>query len=299
MRTALVALATSFSLTQLAAQQGPPPAVQWFPAAAAKPGVTWQQLLNNATMSLGRYRLAAGATDGQSPHDRDEVYCVLSGLAKFTAAGETRGVAPGDAVFVAARAEHRFHDITEDLDLLVFFSEARPATGGMVVGPKPTEQDAVSGGQPARQHAASSTGMVPTRRARSRSTTASRVGMAATSRSWKKPSKPRWRFGENFWTTLDTNMDLVLGGVEVPTGYYYIVVQHHERGLELVLLDPAEIRKQHLDAYEAPKTTGGIRVPLAAVRPLCARRACSSRFDCRPAVRRTRARSRSGFGRTS
>jgi hypothetical protein len=31
-----------------------------------------------------------------------------------------------------------------------------------------------------------------------------------------KPAGKRWRFGENFWTTLDTNMELTIGGVKVP-----------------------------------------------------------------------------------
>jgi quercetin dioxygenase-like cupin family protein len=35
---------------------------------------------------------------------------------------ETQPVQPGSLVFVAAHVPHKFHDITEDLKLLVFFA---------------------------------------------------------------------------------------------------------------------------------------------------------------------------------
>ena len=258
-------LAPAFLSTLLAsaltAQQGPPPKVQWFPAAALADGKTWQPLLDRATLTIGRYRLAAGATDGQQPHDRDEVYCVLTGKAKFTAAGETRDVGPGDCVFVAADAAHHFHDVVEDLDLMVFFSSARAATGGMIEGPAPTAQTPYPETSP---------------RGATRifywfgPSSAGQVSIDFGQPRWKaqygafltKPSGRRWRFGQNFWTTLDTNMPLELGGVEVPVGLYYVVLQHREQGLELVLLDPAKVRARRLDAYEAGKTDGGIVVPL-------------------------------------
>jgi mannose-6-phosphate isomerase-like protein (cupin superfamily) len=34
----------------------------------------------------------------------------------------TRAVAPGDCIFVAAGADHRFEDISDDLELLVVFA---------------------------------------------------------------------------------------------------------------------------------------------------------------------------------
>ena len=73
-------------------------------------------------MSAGLYVLPAGAVDGQSPHNEDEIYVVLAGGARFTAGDETRDVAPGDVIFVAAGVPHRFHDITEELRLIVVFA---------------------------------------------------------------------------------------------------------------------------------------------------------------------------------
>jgi mannose-6-phosphate isomerase-like protein (cupin superfamily) len=79
-------------------------------------------------MSAGVYALAAGAEDKQKPHTEDEIYYVVSGRAKFFSDGDGTprhmDVQPGSVIFVGANADHRFHDITEDLVLLVFFGPA-------------------------------------------------------------------------------------------------------------------------------------------------------------------------------
>ena len=43
---------------------------------------------------------------------------------------EDRPVAPGSVVFVAAGVEHRFHDIAEELRLIVVFGPAEGARSG-------------------------------------------------------------------------------------------------------------------------------------------------------------------------
>jgi mannose-6-phosphate isomerase-like protein (cupin superfamily) len=68
--------------------------------------------------------LPRGGTDGQSPHTEDEIYFVVSGRARFRAGDEDRAVTAGDTLFVAAGLPHRFHDIEEDLTLLVVFGPA-------------------------------------------------------------------------------------------------------------------------------------------------------------------------------
>jgi mannose-6-phosphate isomerase-like protein (cupin superfamily) len=87
-------------------------------------GELYHEFLRRPSMSLGLYVLDAGAEDPQSPHDEDEVYYVVAGRAAITVAGERRDVAAGSVVFVSADAEHRFHDITERLELLVVFAPA-------------------------------------------------------------------------------------------------------------------------------------------------------------------------------
>lgn len=78
-------------------------------------------------MSAGLYVLPAGGTDQQKPHQEDEIYYVLSGRARVKlrdASGKDQdlAVSPGDVIFVPARQEHRFHSISEELRLLVFFA---------------------------------------------------------------------------------------------------------------------------------------------------------------------------------
>ena len=74
----------------------------------------------------------------------------------------------------------------------------------------------------------------------------------------------RWRLGQNFWTSLDSNMDLNAGDVDLPAGLYYLALERRKDDKEFVLwlLDPVEIRDAKLDAFQAGKSTGGIAVPL-------------------------------------
>jgi mannose-6-phosphate isomerase-like protein (cupin superfamily) len=75
-------------------------------------------------MSAGLYVLAAGATDLQQPHHEDEIYYVVRGKGRFRAGDEDREISAGSVLFVAAEVEHRFHDIVEELAMLVFFAPA-------------------------------------------------------------------------------------------------------------------------------------------------------------------------------
>jgi mannose-6-phosphate isomerase-like protein (cupin superfamily) len=86
--------------------------------------VEYLEFLRVPTLSLGVYRLAAGATDPQSPHAEDEVYYVIEGRGTIRVGEEDRPVGPGSTVFVGARVPHRFHSIEEELTLLVFFAPA-------------------------------------------------------------------------------------------------------------------------------------------------------------------------------
>ena len=64
---------------------------------------------------------APRGTDPQQPHARDELYVVVSGSGTFFC-GETRTrFAPGDALFVPARAVHRFEDFGDDFAAWVMF----------------------------------------------------------------------------------------------------------------------------------------------------------------------------------
>lgn len=82
-------------------------------------------------LEIGIYVLVAPHPDPQTPHAYDEVYVVLAGEGDIEVEGESRRISKGDAVFVAAHAEHRFSGY-ETLSLLVVFNgphTASKATG--------------------------------------------------------------------------------------------------------------------------------------------------------------------------
>ena len=85
-------------------------------------GRAYLEFLREPPMSAGLYTLAVGAVDGQSPHNEDEIYIVMAGRSRFTAGDQTRDAAPGDVIYVAAHIPHRFHDINEELRILVVFA---------------------------------------------------------------------------------------------------------------------------------------------------------------------------------
>lgn len=75
-------------------------------------------------MSAGVYLLPAGSTDPQNPHNEDELYYVVRGRALMRVGSEDREIGAGSVIFVEAHLEHRFHDIQEELVVLVFFAPA-------------------------------------------------------------------------------------------------------------------------------------------------------------------------------
>ncbi len=86
--------------------------------------VHYQEFLRHPSLSMGLYSLPAGSFDPQQPHTEDEVYYIASGRGSIRVGDEDRQVQAGSIIFVAAHAPHRFHSITEDLTILVFFAPA-------------------------------------------------------------------------------------------------------------------------------------------------------------------------------
>jgi hypothetical protein len=70
---------------------------------------SYVEFLRVSDLSMGLYTLPAGGVDPQQPHGEDEVYYVFSGAA---------------VIRVDKGVDHRFHSITEDLKILVFFAPA-------------------------------------------------------------------------------------------------------------------------------------------------------------------------------
>lgn len=90
----------------------------------AESGRLYHEFIRTHDLSVGLYVLPAGGTDPQSPHTEDEVYYVVSGRATIHVGDEDRAVQSGSVVFVGADVPHRFHDIEEELVILVMFGPA-------------------------------------------------------------------------------------------------------------------------------------------------------------------------------
>ena len=99
----------SFETTDLIAQR-------------AQSGKLYIEFLKVPAMSMGLYTLAAGATDPQRPHNEDEAYYIVSGHGQIRVGDEDRAMQPGSIIYVAKRVPHKFHSISEDMQILVFFA---------------------------------------------------------------------------------------------------------------------------------------------------------------------------------
>lgn len=103
-------------------------------------GRLYHEFLRVPAMSAGVYVLAAGTTDPQKPHHQDELYYVIRGRARMKIGpiqnilnansggesdeGHDQEVTVGSLIFVEKGREHRFYDIAEELEILVFFAPA-------------------------------------------------------------------------------------------------------------------------------------------------------------------------------
>ena len=82
------------------------------------------ELLRAPGLSLGLYVLPPGGTDTQGPHGEDEVYHVIRGRGRFRLGEDDRAVQPGSILFAPTGEPHRFHSVTEEMHILVFFAPA-------------------------------------------------------------------------------------------------------------------------------------------------------------------------------
>ncbi len=74
-----------------------------------------------------------------------------------------------------------------------------------------------------------------------------------------------WRMGKDLWTTLDTNLPLKIGSLNIAPGSYYLGVHRSADGAtwSLGFIDPVKARSVKLDAFEIEKAALLFKVPLA------------------------------------
>ena len=87
-------------------------------------GAPWLEFLKLPTLSMGVYSVPAGTNDREShhAHQQDEVYVGISGAGRLTADDQEYDIETGSVVYVKSGVEHHFHDVTDDLTVLVYFS---------------------------------------------------------------------------------------------------------------------------------------------------------------------------------
>lgn len=84
-----------------------------------KAGALFKTLYTHGSLSVEMYK--PDQIDQQKPHDRDEVYIIISGSGKFKNGKETVSFGPNDFLFVPAGQDHRFFEFTEDFLTWVIF----------------------------------------------------------------------------------------------------------------------------------------------------------------------------------
>ncbi len=80
---------------------------------------TFSALFKHGSLQLEIYK--PDQVDLQTPHDRDEVYVVVSGNGEFLNGEDRVFFGPGDFLFVPAGVEHRFINFTDDFSTWVMF----------------------------------------------------------------------------------------------------------------------------------------------------------------------------------
>jgi mannose-6-phosphate isomerase-like protein (cupin superfamily) len=89
------------------------------------PGRLSRLALETPDIELRHYAPAGG--DKQVPHDRDELYFVISGTGTFVRGDERVAFAPGDVLHAAAGEAHRFADFSAGFSTwVVFYGPRRP-----------------------------------------------------------------------------------------------------------------------------------------------------------------------------
>jgi mannose-6-phosphate isomerase-like protein (cupin superfamily) len=88
-------------------------------AAPLPPGRLSRLAFDTGEIELRFY--APAGSDRQVPHDRDELYFVVSGTGTFVRGDERVAFAPGDVLFAAAGELHRFEGFSDGFAVWVLF----------------------------------------------------------------------------------------------------------------------------------------------------------------------------------
>ncbi len=82
-------------------------------------GVPFVTAFAKGSMSLEFFALRG--KDFQTPHEQDELYAVVQGSGEFVRNGERTTFKSGDVLFVPAKMEHYFENVSADFATWVIF----------------------------------------------------------------------------------------------------------------------------------------------------------------------------------
>jgi mannose-6-phosphate isomerase-like protein (cupin superfamily) len=95
-------------------------------------GPVYREFMRRPGASVALYLLSTQDTDKQHPHFTDEIYVVLGGKGGLRIEDTDHEVRAGSVVMIGHGVEHHYHDITEDLRVLVIMAPPEPGTGSTV-----------------------------------------------------------------------------------------------------------------------------------------------------------------------
>ena len=84
-------------------------------------GQVFTEVFNHGSLSVEIYK--PDKVDRQKPHNRDEIYVVISGTGTFLNGSNTWPFKSGDFLFVPAGVEHRFVEFTDDFSTPISFMD--------------------------------------------------------------------------------------------------------------------------------------------------------------------------------
>ena len=73
-----------------------------------------------------------------------------------------------------------------------------------------------------------------------------------------------WRLGSDYWTILDTNLPLTIGGRDIAVGLWYLGLHRSADGAtwSLAFMDPVKVRKGRMDGHWMDAVPVEFKVPL-------------------------------------
>ena len=95
-----------------------------------KSGREFQTFFKHGSLEVEIYK--PDKLDKQSPHDRDEVYIIISGHGFFQHKANYYKIKPGDFLFVPASDPHFFFDFSEDFSTWVLFYGPNGGEDGII-----------------------------------------------------------------------------------------------------------------------------------------------------------------------